>query len=170
MDARRGMGVIVQFHDGSNVDTQRVVMISDSYLMASDEPPSADGTVKGAAHRVETGQSAKDVAETLMKRDPSLALVRTAKRGGDYVNVEYIDDVHSYGITLTVDPHMMDPNVRTTYTGTEMSAQIEQSVQEADRRVSEGRQKGDSFNRKLPDVSDIKQSMFDGGYEPEWPW
>ena len=181
MGFHRETGAIVHFHDGSAVDTQRVVMISDAYIMTSDEPASADGTIKGVVHRVETGRSAKDVAETLMERDPSLALVRTAKRGGDYVNAEYIDDVYSYGITLIVDPHTMDPNVRTTYTGTEMSAQIEQSVQEADHRVSELAQKqdlksdkrvsmpsGESLNRKFPDISGIKQPMLDGDYEPDW--
>ena len=119
------------------VNTAHIVMISDSFLMeAIDEEHTTQLYPEGKpVRRVETGESAKDFMDKVIDVYPGATFVRTAKRGGDYVNARYIDDIYSYGMTLDVDPKMMDREIRTTYTGTEMSQQIEQSIRDSDERL-----------------------------------
>ncbi len=131
------------------IDIHRIVLISDGFVMESMGDPSV--TERYPVKKVETGQSAREFAESASQLDQRLALVSTAKHGGDFINAEYIDDVHSNLVTLNVDPKSMSPDVMTTYTGTEMSQQIEQAV------VGD---KGSLKNRgrQLPDISGIESA------------
>jgi hypothetical protein len=84
---------------------------------------------------VETGRSAKDFLDAVTKAYPGSEFVRTSKRGGDYINARYIDQMYSNELVLEVNPKDMNPVVRTTYTGTEMDAQLRDVVEAAQERM-----------------------------------
>lgn len=137
------------------VYANRIVMISDSQVMVS--KTDADPDVHD--HHVRSyelfDESAKDFAERVMEVAPDVSFVRTAKRGGSYINPMYIEDVYTNGVTLDVYRKDIPRDVPTTYTGTEMSQQIEAAVLGSKDGVPKS-------GRRLPDISGIETVNMNG--------
>ena len=133
---------------GTQVEANRIVMISDSQVMVAE----TDADPNMHNHHVHSyelsDESANNLAERIMNAAPDVAFVQTSRRGGSYVNPLYIDDIYTNGLTLDVDPKDMARDVATTYTGTEMSDQIENAVMGTRRLVEKSA-------RRLPDLSGI---------------
>ena len=132
MGFNRGIGIPIDVPGCEEpVNTWNIVQISDSFIM---EDVGTD-QVGDSIRMVETGQPAKDFLDAVIKAYPGSEFVRTSKRGGDYINARYIDQMYSNELVLEVNPKDMNPNVRTTYTGTEMDAQLRDVVEAAQERM-----------------------------------